>query len=55
MCDYTWLDGTQWICSLMQKLCPYVKPQYTKECIDMKVQIQTGKWQKEKGFNKYES
>lgn len=46
MCEHTWLDGKQWMCWLMQKPCPYVKPTYTEECIDMKVQINTGKWGK---------
>ncbi|MDM8143179.1 hypothetical protein [Megamonas hypermegale] len=44
MCEHTWLDGTQWQCWLMKRPCPYVVPRYTKECIEMNVQIKTGKW-----------
>ena len=25
MCEYTWLDGTIWICSLMEKPCPFAE------------------------------
>lgn len=48
MCEYTWLDGTIWICSLMEKPCPFVKPQYNDLCIEMKVQLCTGKCENKK-------
>lgn len=46
MCENTWLDGTVWMCSLMEKPCPYVKPIYTKECVEMKVKIKMRTWEK---------
>lgn len=48
MCEYTWLDGTIWICSLIEKPYPFVKPQYNDLCIEMKVQLYTGKCENKK-------
>lgn len=36
MCPHTEYDAdVGYICSIMEKPCPYVKPHYTEECVEM--------------------
>lgn len=41
-CTNTHYDGQdkQYICEIMKKPCPYVKPYYTEDCVEMAKQVE---------------
>lgn len=39
-CTNTYYDDGQYNCDIMKKPCPYVKPYYTDECVEMAKQVE---------------